>query len=245
MDLIPQNPEDQVGHDTLQLLSKADRLNHWMYKSILPFCKADVLEIGSGIGNISKFFIQAEMNIMLSDLRTEYCEALAKRYTQHPAVLGVGEIDLVHPQFKEEYQQLLSKFNTVYALNVVEHIENDLQALENCRNLLQKDGNLIILVPAYNSLFCDLDRELGHYRRYTQKSLSQIFEKAGFEIIHKQYFNLAAVGGWFWYGKVLKHQILPAKPLKTYNRLVPVFKVLDRLVLNKVGNSVIVVGKKV
>lgn len=244
MDLSPLNPEDQVGHDTLQLLSKANRLNKWMYQTISPFCRSSILEIGSGIGNISQFFIQANTNIMLSDLRTEYCTSLKTKFASSPSLLGVDKIDLVHPNFEEKYKNHLDKFNTVYALNVVEHIENDLQALENCYKLLQKDGNLIILVPAYHSLFCDLDRALGHYRRYTQKSLAQVFEKAGFDIIHRQYFNFAAMGGWFLYGKLLRHQVLPTKPVNTYNRLVPLFKVLDRAVFNTIGNSVIVVGKK-
>lgn len=245
MELTPLNPEDRIGSETLKILSKANRFNYWMYQSILPFCQGPILEIGSGLGNISKFFLEDQIDILLTDLRPEYCQLLKKRFGDYSSLLGVENIDLIHPDFDRHYQKHLAKFKTVYALNVVEHIENDLLALENCYKLLQKDGNLIILVPAYNSLFCDLDRELGHFRRYTKKSLSSIFEKVGFQISHRQYFNFAAVGGWFLYGKLLRHQILPEKPIRAYNRLVPVFKILDRAIFNQVGNSVIIVGKKV
>lgn len=244
MELTPLNPEDRVGSETLKILSKAHHFNDWMYQSILPFCQSPIMEIGSGLGNISQFFLQDNSEILLTDLRSEYCQLLEKRFKSQPSLLGVDKIDLVHADFDRHYQKHLGKFNTVYALNVVEHIENDLKALENCYKLLQKDGNLIILVPAYNSLFCDLDRKLGHFRRYTKKSLSNIFEKAGFQISHRQYFNFAAVGGWFLYGKLLRYQILPEKPIQAYNRLVPIFKVLDRAIFNKMGNSVIIVGKK-
>ncbi len=244
MALFPTNPEDRVGLATLKIFAKADRFNHWMFQTILPFCQAPILEIGSGIGNISKFFLKAAYPILLTDIREEYCQYLKDNFTDASSMLGIDQINLVDPHFEQHYKAHLGKFKTVYALNVVEHIENDQKALENCYKLLQKDGNLIILVPAYRQLFCDLDQNLGHYRRYTRKKLTKKFTKAGFDIVHHQYFNLAAVGGWFWYGKILKRQVLPEQPIRAYNRLVPIFKVLDWAVGQRLGNSVIVVGKK-
>lgn len=47
---------DSEGEDTLNTIALAHRFNHWMYCSIKPFCKGKILEIGSGIGNISDFF---------------------------------------------------------------------------------------------------------------------------------------------------------------------------------------------
>jgi len=238
------NPGDPVGLETLEALSDADKLNEWMFKTIRPYCEGPVLEIGSGIGNISQFFLNEGMDIQLTDLREEYCNLLHKKFDGHKNLMGITLMDLIDPDFDSKFANYIGKYRTIYALNVVEHIEDDAKALENCKKLLQKDGNLIVLVPAYNWLFNKFDEELGHYRRYTKKSLSKLFNNQKFNIIHRQYFNMVAMFGWFWYGKVLGRKILPKGPINTYNKLVPIFKVVDKIIFNQVGNSVIIVGKK-
>jgi 2-polyprenyl-3-methyl-5-hydroxy-6-metoxy-1,4-benzoquinol methylase len=240
----PVKSGDPVGHETLETLSEAERLNEWMYSTIKPFCQGPVLEIGSGIGNISQYFLQNGMDICLSDLREEYCQLLHKKFDRNQFLLGIEHMDLVDPDFDTKFSAHFGKYKTIYALNVVEHIEDDAKAIENCWKLLQKNGNLIILVPAYNWLYNKFDEELGHYRRYTRKSLSKLFKNQEFKIIHRQYFNLAAMFGWFWYGKILGRKILPKGPIETYNKLVPIFKIADKIVFNQVGNSVIAVGQK-
>ena len=59
---------DHEGMETLAVVSEAQQLNRWMYKTIEPFCTGKILEIGSGIGNISSFFIHDNHEIYLSDL---------------------------------------------------------------------------------------------------------------------------------------------------------------------------------
>ncbi|MCC6516189.1 MAG: class I SAM-dependent methyltransferase, partial [Chitinophagales bacterium] len=49
---------DADGQTTLEAIDKADNFNEWMYQTIKPFCKGKVLEIGSGIGNISRYFLR-------------------------------------------------------------------------------------------------------------------------------------------------------------------------------------------
>ncbi len=59
----------------------------------------------------------------------------------------------------------------------MEHIENDHLAIHNCRKLLKKGGKLIILVPAFQSLYNGFDKELYHYRRYTKHTLNKLFKE--------------------------------------------------------------------
>jgi 2-polyprenyl-3-methyl-5-hydroxy-6-metoxy-1,4-benzoquinol methylase len=238
------DPNDPVGLETLEALSEADKLNEWMFKTIRPFCEGPILEIGSGIGNISQFFLKDGFDITLTDLRPEYCNLLKNKFENNKNVIAIKQVDLIDPEFEIKFSDQLEKYQTVYALNVVEHIENHSLALDNCYKLLKKGGNLIILVPAYQFLFNSFDEELGHFRRYTSGTLSSLFKSSKFNIIHKQYFNLAATFGWFFYGKVLNKKILPKGPINTYNKLVPIFKLIDKIVFNRIGNSVIIVGKK-
>jgi 2-polyprenyl-3-methyl-5-hydroxy-6-metoxy-1,4-benzoquinol methylase len=96
----------------------------------------------------------------------------------HP--LGVGEI---------EGEGLA---DVIVIHDVLEHIENDRAVLERLRRLLVGDGLLVISVPALPSLFGFHDDQLGHYRRYTRRTLRRVLSEQ-FEIIHLRYYGLAFV----------------------------------------------------
>ena len=234
---------DQEGSETLSVLANANKLNSWFYETIAPFCSGKILEIGSGIGNISKFFIQNKKNITLSDLRSNYLEILTKRFPgfdQNNFYL----LDLVDPDFDEKHKDKFNSYDAIFAMNVVEHISDDQQAIKNCHKLLKKGGRLVILVPAYQSLYNRFDKELEHYRRYNQKSLNNLFHVSDFKIIHEQYFNAAGILGWYVSGRLLKNKLIPEGQMKFYNAFVPIFKLADKIILNKFGLSVITVGVK-
>ena len=236
--------QDVIGLQTLQVISAADHLNNWMYQTIRPFLKGNILEIGSGIGNISSFAINDGLTITLSDFDPEYCRLLKSRYAAAPNVKEIISIDLQQQSFRNTYQLYKEKYDTVFLLNVLEHLENDLAAISNCRYLLKEGGTLIILVPAYRFLFCRLDKELGHYRRYTVKTLRLLFRKQGFKMLHKQYFNFFGLFGWFLFGKCLGRKTIGPGEMSAYNSLVPVFKLADSLVLKQAGLSAIIAGQK-
>jgi len=235
---------DEVGETTLDVMSKANKFNRWMYKTIKPYCKNDIFEIGSGLGNISEFFLTDNCRIQLSDLRQGYCNRLKQQYSNNPSLLGVDCVDLIDNEFDTKFSSHFNKYNTVFALNVIEHIDNDLLALENCKKLLLNGGKLIVLVPSYLKLYNQFDTGLGHCRRYNKDSLAKVFNEAGYEIIHKQYFNFVGIFGWFFSGSVLKKQSIPEGQMGLYNLLVPIFKMIDKLILNSMGLSIIIVGEK-
>lgn len=235
---------DIEGQATLEAIAAAPRFNAWMYRETSRRLTGRILEIGSGIGNISEQFLRDGRSLMLSDIRENYCEQLQEAFGNEPTCLGVRLIDLVHPDFATEYADLLGSFDGVFALNVVEHIENDGLAIQNARLLLRDGGRLVILVPAFPTLYNGFDRALEHYRRYTEGSLRKIFVAQKFTIKHSQYFNLAAIAGWWFSGNVLKKETIPMGQMKLYNALVPIFKIADKCVFNRVGISVIVEGVK-
>ena len=88
-------PIDNEGMDILSVIEKADKFNFWMYETIKPYCKGKILEIGSGIGNISQFFIKEKYNITLSDIRDNYCEILRDKFKTHQNGIEVINVDLV------------------------------------------------------------------------------------------------------------------------------------------------------
>lgn len=237
-------PVDQVGEDTLEVIAQANQFNYWMYETIKPFCQGNILEIGSGIGNISKYFIDDGSNIFLTDIRQGYCDSLKTLFGNKRNVLGIESIDLVDPNFDDKYKDHLNQYNSVFALNVVEHIQDDQLAITNAKKLLRPKGTLVILVPSYQFLYNEFDIGLEHYRRYNLTSLQKLINTQKLEIIHKQYFNFIGIFGWFVSGSILKKKQIPSGQMKLYNSLVPVFKIIDKAVFQSMGLSTIVVGQK-
>ncbi len=81
-------------------------------------------------------------------------------------------------------------FDIIFLMDVVEHIEDDLDFLKmlNKSSFVTEKTLVVITVPAYQTLFSQHDRFLGHYRRYTNSSIENVVKKAGFISLNKGYF---------------------------------------------------------
>jgi 2-polyprenyl-3-methyl-5-hydroxy-6-metoxy-1,4-benzoquinol methylase len=235
---------DPAGLETLELFAHADHFNRWMYDAIAPYCQGEILEIGSGIGNISLYLLEKNRPVALSDLRKDYCEILKRRFASFQNLHGVYSLDLSAADPAADLPELYGRYDTVIALNVVEHIGDDGLAIRNCRRLLKPGGRLVILVPASQFLYNDLDRELGHYRRYSKKKAKLLLQREGMELLNAEYFNSAGIFGWWFAGSLQKRKIISRGQLSLYNQLIPLFRLVDKLVAPIAGLSVIVVGKK-
>lgn len=235
---------DPVGEATLAVISKADKFNRWMYDTIRPFLKGNILEIGSGIGNISKFPLAEQLPVTLSDINPSYQQVLKNKFSHCPSLKDILSLDLVQPAFEKTYGHLKEQFDCIYLLNVIEHVHDDETAIRNCRYLLRSNGHLVLLAPAYQWLFCNLDKELGHYRRYTARRMADLLRTEEFEIKHKSYFNAAGIPGWFVFGKVFRKKLLGSGEMGIFNSLVPLVRFIDKLFFRKAGLSIIVTGKK-
>lgn len=234
----------KYGTDTLTLISGADKFNRWMYETIKPHCSGNILEIGSGIGNISQFFIKEGAEILLSDIETNYFPQLQQKFGNHKNLKGIQLLDLSDKNLEKNYPEMIGAFDTIFALNVVEHIPDHEQAMKNALKMLKSGGKVVILVPAFQWLYNGFDKQLDHQRRYTQKSLRTLLEKNGFMVKHAQYFNLIGILGWFFSGNILRKKNIPTGQMKLYNELVPLWKVFDFFTQKMIGLSVIQVGVK-
>jgi SAM-dependent methyltransferase len=240
--LLSQN--DPVGANTLQVIASAKDFNQWMYQVIKPFIKGRVLEIGSGIGNISSLLVLHHQKVTLSDINADYCNYLQAKFSQHPSLENITSLDLVIPGFPEKYKDLLNSFDTIILLNVIEHIEDHNRAIQNACSLLSKNGVLIVLAPAYQTLYCPLDKGLGHFRRYTKKSMKLLLTSNGFGVASWTYFNCVGIAGWVIFGKILRRKALEAGEVNLYEFLVPLNKIIDKIMHKITGLSIICVGQK-
>ena len=234
---------DAEGLETLQALQDADAFNKWMYSQIAAYIESPVLEIGSGIGNISKCCIAEGHSLMMTDIRLEYIDFLKRGFSEKEQ--EVIQLDLVDKNFDEKFHGYFGKFKTVFALNVIEHIENDSLAIRNATKLLSAGGKLIILVTAHALLYNKIDRNLFHFKRYGFRDLGKLMHTAPLILESVKGFNSLGIAAWIYGGLFSRKGVIAGGDMKFYNRLVPIAKWIDKITFFKLGLSTIAVSRKV
>jgi glycosyltransferase involved in cell wall biosynthesis len=212
---------DEHGSEILARLNRAPRFTKWMADSIRPYIGERVLEIGAGIGNLTANLVP-RTSYWASDINPQYLDRLNKLKQTRPYL----QVHYTDAAAGETYPD--EQFDTVICLNVVEHLENDVQALRNIRSSLTKNGRAIVLVPNGPELYGSLDEVLGHYRRYTREQLQDVCERAGFRVERILKFNRVGAPGWWWNGRVLKKKTFGLWQIKLLNSLLPVVRPIDQ-----------------
>ena len=235
-----EQPSDHAGVETLEILAEAPQYNRWQFDMVAPWLGRRILEVGAGIGNMSDQFLEGRPDLLVvTDTDGFYRTRLAQRFAGRPEVVveALSMPDLsAGPRFAEY------RLDTVIATNVVEHIEDDLGTVRTMRSLLVSGGRAIILVPALQSIYGTMDRELGHYRRYSPSRLRLLLERAGLLVEQLRWFNRVGVFGWWFNGRVRGVSRIPLDQLRTFDRLVPLLR-LERFLPLPFGQSLIAVGR--
>jgi glycosyltransferase involved in cell wall biosynthesis len=214
---------DGQGGEILRRLNRAPRFTKWMADVIKPYLGDRVLEIGAGIGNMTMHLVP-RTSYWATDINAEYLHQLEKMRSTRP-YLQVGYTNGMDGDSFPAGQS----FDTVVCLNVVEHVSDDLAALRNIYNTLDKGGRAIILVPNGPGLFGTLDEVLGHCRRYTPSQLISVAQEAGFRVEKLLKFNRAGVPAWWLNGKVFRRTTFGIGQIRLLNILTPIFRLADPL----------------
>jgi hypothetical protein len=131
-------------------------------------------------------------------------------------------------------QKLPSRISYIYTSNVLEHIKDDVSVLRTIRGKMENGGRIAIYVPALPFLFSDLDRHVGHFRRYKKSELVRKVKLAGFEVEECYYNDCIGVLASILLrilGYKNKTGLGSKKSLLFYDRYVyPVSKILDRII---------------
>jgi glycosyltransferase involved in cell wall biosynthesis len=213
------------GYYILAAVRNARSFNVWMYRQIAPYVGQRVLEAGCGIGNLTEMLLDSE-RLIASDFDPFYVEMISRRFG-HLENFRTTQMDLT---CAEHYEMIAEeKLDTIICLNVLEHIAPDEQVLGYFYKTLQPGGHAIILVPQHPWLYSPTDRTLGHERRYTEAELHEKLERAGFEVVHQQGFNKLGTLGWYVSGKLLGKEHLSPRQMRTFNRILPLAKLVERI----------------
>ena len=216
--------EDEYGSQILGRLSRAPRYNAWMADVVREYCGERVLEIGSGVGNLTRFLVPRAA-YTVSDINPNYLSSLERLREDRP-YLDVAFCDVTNgttfPRHKLGY-------DTVICLNVLEHVADDHSALGNIRDALVAGGRAVILVPQGPNNFGTLDTVLGHVRRYTEATLTTLATECGFEVEEVLGFNRSGTPAWYLNGKLLKRETFGLFQIWALNALTPAFRALDEV----------------
>jgi glycosyltransferase involved in cell wall biosynthesis len=229
---------EDIVYQTLRRMRKLHRYNQWIFSKFYPFLGRRVLEVGSGIGNITKYLLDRDL-VIATDVESKYLTLLKNTFGQYKKFM-IENFDVSGSEV-ERFRSY--HIDSVICFNVLEHIEEDEQALKNIFHLLETRGRLLLLVPSHRWLYGSLDQHLSHRRRYGKEELKKKLEGVGFKVILLKHFNRIGVFGWFLNSRILRRRKLPSLQLRLYNLFVPLFKMGDLISL-PFGTSLLVVAER-
>jgi len=227
------------GLATLEVLTEAKNYNRWIAESFSPYLQAPLLEFGSGIGNISEL-ISSCTPLCLTDTDARMLAHLKNRFS-HINDVSVNFLDITQPP----PEHLVGSFQTVIGINVLEHVEDDEKALFHLGNVLKPSGRLLLLVPAKKWAYTELDRQLGHFRRYEKKELAEKLVKAAFQIEKLYFFNVVGLISWIIRDKIQRSGGLRPYQVSSFDTIVPILKRVESKVSMPVGISLIAIAQKI
>jgi SAM-dependent methyltransferase len=224
---------------SLEDSSGADQRRYRAFQMSLiePHCGTSVLEVGAGLGEFASAFHGLERHVV-TDVDPDAVAAMAQRFAGRPEVearvldLAEGPIELGNP------------VSTIVAINVLEHLADDIGALETLAGMTQSGGRIVLWVPAYMRLYGDFDRAVGHLRRYTPRTMAAAIRNAGLEPELVRPVNF--LGGIAWWATVRRGGVGTPDPrlVRAYDRfVVPVTRAVESRVTPPFGQSVLGVAR--
>jgi|TARA_B100001971_G_scaffold154526_1_gene143872 SAM-dependent methyltransferase len=198
----------------------------------------NICEIGCGVGNLSARLGKNGFKVDAFDLDENAVE-LARKYNSGKNVNFFSK-DVLKLNTKQ-------KFDLVLAVEVFEHIKDDVNAIKSARNLLRDGGFLLITVPINEKYRREFDDRSGHIRRYDVKGLKNKLN--GFKILKSRYFNYPLL--WLWYFNVYilfsNKKQGSSKKLPFYAPLLRIFNKLflvDLLFNNRKSTNIMILAQK-
>ena len=196
--------------------------------------ESDILDFGAGCGILAKIF--------------------RRKTKKSPTCIEIDEYFksiLIKSGFKvfNDIEKTKNQYDFIYSSNVLEHIYDDIKSLKQLESKLTKNGTLVLYLPAFQMLYSDLDRAVGHFRRYSKKRIVKITHDAGFRI--DKMFYVDSVGFFCSFiiqilGWNTEFGVGSKSSLKLYDKFIfPVSRFLDSLGFKYIlGKNIFVSLKK-
>jgi SAM-dependent methyltransferase len=222
--------------DELSLFSHAQNWKAYFNRQLRPYIRGRVAEIGAGNGSTTEVLSKNHHEIWyaVEPDRTLLAE-ISKKKASGRLPETITEVNGTIRSL-----EVIEPVDTILYIDVLEHIEDDLQEIRQAASQLRCGGNLIVLSPAYQSLFTAFDGAIGHYRRY---SLRQLRALSPPHVEFRSGFYLDSIGVCT---SVMNRFFLKRYPslsdVRFWDRfLIPCSVVIDKVIGYRIGRSVIAV----
>ncbi len=229
--------------EDLQIYSSAVNYRNYIFSLFHDYCvNKRVIEVGAGIGSFTEYLLSLPgtkvtalepdkecFSQLVNSKSTSQSFTPINSTTMQMLYSGLGKYDF---------------FDVAVYLNVLEHIEDETDELKNIYKMLKTGAYLLICVPAYNFLYSQIDKNLGHRRRYNKKYLSKVLADNNFSIYLMRYHNVIGVAGWF-FNRIVKRHIQSQNQFLFFDRyLFPISQKIDALLGYRCGLSLFCVARK-
>ncbi|NRA65827.1 MAG: methyltransferase domain-containing protein [Pseudobacteriovorax sp.] len=228
--------------DELTLFKQAHNWKKYFSEQISKYISGDVLEVGAGIGTTTAVLLnpQKVQSWLCLEPDSELAAKIPNHLSREQATLCTTKVGTISSLNCE------GKYDTIIYIDVLEHIENHSVELTKAQQRLKNGGLLIVLVPAYQFLYSEFDRQVGHFRRYSRRTIQTIMPE---EFRRKDIGYLDSIGLFasLMNKFVLKQDLPTSDQIALWDKVfVPLSKyIVDKLLFNKLGKSLYVVWEKV
>tara|TARA_B100001564_G_C20573668_1_gene639619 strand:+ start:51 stop:737 length:687 start_codon:yes stop_codon:yes gene_type:complete len=202
---------------------------------VKKYIKGDILEIGAGCGSFTRNYIKTDLkNITLTELDKKNIQDLNQKFK------NLKNVKVLNTTINK----INNKYDTILYLHVLEHIKNDQDEIREAAKRLKKGGHLLIMVPAHQKIYSNLDHAVGHYRRYDRK----FFKEKLTNLKRVKLFSLDIIGYLLYFlNKIFfKEEIFPSS-LKIFiwdKICTPLTAIIDRLTNYNYGKCIVAIYKK-
>ena len=219
---------------------------NWQLSLVLPYFGKNLLEVGAGNGRFTRAVIS-------SGHKFDRFTAIEPSQTLFSTLQSTcSSIELINSTVDEIDLSYFEQFDTIYSIHVMEHVQDDNQFLSDILKLLRKEGIIILMVPALNLLMSDLDRNIGHFRRYDKGMLRSLAVNHNLKTLVLRYDNFIGIFGWLILCKILKIHYQTGSNKKTLfscvnlfdKYILPLISVLEKRIPPPVGLNLTIVLQK-
>jgi SAM-dependent methyltransferase len=221
------------GTDVLEAMTAAKNYNEALLDLVVsaqPDRNARVLDFGAGLGTFADMLRGRGYNPDCVEVDERLCQTLTtKGYNV------ATDMNSVKPR----------SYDLIYSLNVMEHIENDVDVVTQLGGMLAPGGRLLIYVPASRVLYSAFDRAVGHYRRYDRAGMRNLASAAGLTVKELRYCDpVGWLAGLAYKFVGDKEGTLTPRSVATYDRYAfPLSRRLEGVFGQLIGKNVLLVAE--
>ena len=234
-----------VGKD-LEAMSFAVNYHRWILSIFEPYLGTRVVEVGAGTGSFSELLLERRMELLsLVEPSTAMYQQLCRRMEELRSSVDVKTYNDIF-QYVADQIAATKKPDSIIYVNVLEHIEDDVNELRIINNTLDVGGRLFIFVPALRWLHGSFDEQINHFRRYTRTELETKCVASGFKVLTSRYFDVLGVLPWWVKYRLLRSNRMEPGAVRFYDqRVVPIARVLESGIPPPLGKNILLVAQKV